>query len=161
MKHLYLALLLLGLMSPSVPLLAQAPAAVEEVTQQFLQAISARDTTTFRQLMLPEAQVMALSQQGEETHYRWRKGSDDIEMLASPGPVLLERMWEPEVRIDGPLASVWTRYDFYTDGRFSHCGTDAFHLVKTDQGWKIASIIYTIEPDAANCPESPLGPPKE
>ena len=50
------------------------------------------------------------------------------------------------------------QYDFWTDGKFSHCGIDAFELIKTVDGWKIAGGTYTIE---ANCGPSPLGPLKQ
>lgn len=66
-----------------------------------------------------------------------------------------ERMWDPEVRIRGRIAHVWTPYDFWTDGKFSHCGVDAFDLLRTDEGWKIAGGTYTVERD---CQPSPLGP---
>ena len=26
---------------------------------------------------------------------------------------MYERMWDPEVRIDGPVATLWAPYDFY------------------------------------------------
>jgi hypothetical protein len=52
---------------------------------------------------------------------------------------------------------VWTPYDFHIDGEFSHCGIDAFNMVRTDEGWKIASIVWTVE--RTGCENSPLGPP--
>ena len=73
-------------------------------------------------------------------------------------PAVRERMWNPEVRIRGAIATIWTPYDFWTDGKFSHCGIDAFDLVKTDEGWKISGGGYTIE---AQCDPSPLGPLKQ
>ncbi len=67
-----------------------------------------------------------------------------------------ERIWSPEVRVHGPIASVWTPYDFWVDGKFSHCGIDIFDLVKTAEGWKISALTYTVE--RAGCAPSPLGP---
>jgi hypothetical protein len=69
---------------------------------------------------------------------------------------MLERMWDARVLIHGRIAVLWTPYDFHRDGKFSHCGVDAFSLVKTDDGWKIAGFIYTVEPEG--CRPSPLGP---
>ena len=43
------------------------------------------------------------------------------------------------------------------DGRFSHGGTDVFVLARTDDGWRIASLVWTVEPEPAE--PSPLGPP--
>jgi hypothetical protein len=43
---------------------------------------------------------------------------------------------------------VWAPYDLWVNKKFSHCGVDVFTLIKTNQGWKIASLVYTVEPDA-------------
>ena len=47
------------------------------------------------------------------------------------------------IHAEKSLASVWTLYKFYLNGRVSHCGTNSFQLVKTDAGWKIQYIIDT------------------
>lgn len=57
-----------------------------------------------------------------------------------------EDMYAPDVKIFGDLALVWGRYVFFVDGKVSHCGVNAFHLVRTDAGWKIANASSTIEP---------------
>ena len=41
-----------------------------------------------------------------------------------------ERYWDPVVHIRGSLAVVWTPYEFWIDGKTSHCGIDAFEMVK-------------------------------
>jgi len=41
------------------------------------------------------------------------------------------------VKVDGPLAVVWTPYKFYYKGKFSHCGVDSFQLVYENGFWKI------------------------
>ncbi len=61
------------------------------------------------------------------------------------GPIR-EDMYAPEVKIYGDLAMVWGRYVFFSNGKISHCGVNSFHLVRTDAGWKIASISSTMEP---------------
>ena len=48
-----------------------------------------------------------------------------------------------DIKIDGPLAMVWTPYQFYYKGKFSHCGVNSFQLVKVISGWKIQYIIDT------------------
>ena len=45
------------------------------------------------------------------------------------------------VQSDGNVAHVWTPYEFYADGKFSHCGANSFTLVYTDESWKIFNII--------------------
>ncbi len=51
------------------------------------------------------------------------------------------------VKIDGTLASVWTPYKFYFNGKFSHCGVNSFQLVKLGNVWKIHFIIDTRRKD--------------
>lgn len=54
-----------------------------------------------------------------------------------------EPIWNENVKIDGNLASVWVDYAFYVDDQFSHCGVDAFHLIKQEGTWKIFHLVDT------------------
>jgi hypothetical protein len=54
-----------------------------------------------------------------------------------------ERISFGAVRIDGPLAIVWTPYSFFYKGIFNHCGVDSFQLLLVDGVWKILYVIDT------------------
>ena len=54
-----------------------------------------------------------------------------------------ERIKFDAVHIDGALASVWTLYEFYYKGNFSHCGVNSFQLVRINGVWKVQHIIDT------------------
>ena len=54
-----------------------------------------------------------------------------------------ERITFDVIKIDGPLAIVWTPYQFYYNGTFSHCGVNSFQLVKFNTEWKIQYLIDT------------------
>lgn len=54
-----------------------------------------------------------------------------------------ERVQFETIKIDGPLAAVWTPYKFYLNGQFSHCGVNSFQLVRLNGQWKIQYIIDT------------------
>jgi hypothetical protein len=54
-----------------------------------------------------------------------------------------ERYWDAVVLTDGNIASVWAPYDFFSNGKFSHCGVDLFYLVKENKEWTIAHFGYT------------------
>ncbi len=64
-------------------------------------------------------------------------------------------MWESKVLIHGRIAVVWTAYDFFRNGEFEHGGVEAFNLLKTNAGWKIAGTIFTHE--HSDLDESPWG----
>jgi hypothetical protein len=72
--------------------------------------------------------------------------SDISEFLKAIGSRSSDQVWEEKlldykVQIDGNLAHVWTPYEFWFNGNFSHCGANAFTLAKTDDGWKIVHLI--------------------
>ena len=54
-----------------------------------------------------------------------------------------ERISFETIKMDGPLAVVWTPYNFYYNGAFSHCGVNSFQLVRFDGIWKIQYLIDT------------------
>ena len=70
--------------------------------------------------------------------------------LGSTNPRFARRQ---ELEVERPDCA--RRPDFHLDGKFTHCGTDIFTLVKTADGWKISGGIYTVEP--TGCEPSPLG----
>jgi hypothetical protein len=61
--------------------------------------------------------------------------------------IVKERMREQDTRVEvhERIAMVWAPYDLWVNEKYSHCGVDVFTLLKTEEGWKIASIAYTIE----------------
>ena len=58
-----------------------------------------------------------------------------------------EQIYDLKIQVDGPLATVWAPYKFYVGKKFSHCGVNAFTLIKMANGWKIASITDTRRKD--------------
>lgn len=81
------------------------------------------------------------------------------EVLAHPSPVrITERGFGASARVQDRLAQVWMPYDIYIDGKWSHCGVDAFTLLKIAGAWRVASLFYTVEQPPA-CRAHPAGPP--
>ena len=65
-----------------------------------------------------------------------------------------EVIWDEKIEIDGNLAQVWTSYAFYLGKKFNHCGVDAFHLVKGEDGeWKIFHLADTGQKEGCNIPK--------
>jgi len=70
---------------------------------------------------------------------------DFLKVIGTPHPeVYNEMIWDEKILIDGDFAQVWTSYAFYLGKKFSHCGVDAFHLIKSEDGnWKIFHLADT------------------
>jgi len=55
-----------------------------------------------------------------------------------------EKISNTIIQIDGSLAQVWTYYSFFIGDKFSHCGVDAFQLIKDkNMKWQIINLIDT------------------
>lgn len=59
-----------------------------------------------------------------------------------------DQQWKEElisftVTADAQIATVWTPYNFYLNGNFSHCGVNTFQLYHDGNCWKILSIVDT------------------
>jgi hypothetical protein len=131
--------------------------AILATVQQFFDALAESDTVLGRTAVLLEGQYFRLREVGDSLDLGRTTHRDFLRNLAVGGNDFLERMWEPTVLQHGRMAVVWTPYDFHRGREFSHCGVDVFNLIRTDAGWKIAGIMYTVEP--TGCTPSPLGPP--
>jgi tetratricopeptide (TPR) repeat protein len=130
--------------------------AVLATAQAFFEVIASGDADAGRALVTETVSFIGMSTTADGVVLS-ESGRDAFLERITGASGLLERMWDPTVMVHGTVASVWTPYDFHVNGEFSHCGVDAFNLVKTDDGWRIASIVWTVEP--TGCPPSPLGPP--
>lgn len=85
-------------------------------------ALGPRDTSTVTRTLL-DAFVEAVGQPHEEV---WD-----------------ERIWDVEIRVDGPLASAWVPYVFYHGTERSHCGVNALQLVQQGNDWRIVQLTDT------------------
>jgi hypothetical protein len=129
----------------AAPLAAQTPEEqVVAVVKRSFDAMRAKDTVAYRSALAPDARLVGTgtNQQGQPT-YRVVGMGNFVSSIGRSTNRLDERIFEPEVRIDQNLATVWTRYEFWVDQNFSHCGYDAFQLIKTRGEWKIAQIADT------------------
>jgi hypothetical protein len=132
--------------------------AVVAAVQQFFDTMATRDVEGARRVLMPEARMFSVREQNGQSVARASTVENYFKSLSEGKQNNRERMWDPEVKIRGGIASVWTPYDFWVDGKFSHCGIDIFDVVKTADGWRIAAVTYTVE--RTGCAPSPLGPLK-
>ncbi|MFP5353651.1 MAG: nuclear transport factor 2 family protein [Gemmatimonadota bacterium] len=120
---------------------------VMAVVQRLFDGMRAGDSSVVRSVFHPQTRMMTAAR-GPDGKLRLRidPGIDGfVKAIGTPRPAPLdERIWNPKVEIDGPLASVWVDYALYVGDKFSHCGIDHFLLVRGDDAaWTIVSIADT------------------
>ncbi|MGB0134600.1 nuclear transport factor 2 family protein [Dokdonella sp.] len=139
----------------SSPALDAEQESIVAVVQAFFDTMASKDAVGAEPLLIPEGTFHSVRELDGKTVIRTFTNRSYLDELPGETPRFRERMWNPEVRIHGSVATLWTAYDFWKDGTFSHCGIDAFDLVKIDGHWKIAGGVYSADSD---CDPSPLGP---
>lgn len=52
-----------------------------------------------------------------------------------------EKISSYDIKIDGAMANAWTGFEFWMDGKLSHCGVNSFQLYNDGNGWKIFYLV--------------------
>lgn len=143
------AALLLVLAFPAVLHAQTEPA---DVVKRLFDAMRLQDTAAMRANFHPD---MRLVFQGRDAQGNYRVGAVPVERwlggIKSAPAKTDERLFDIEQRVDGPMATVWTRYEFWLGENFSHCGYDAFQLIQMQGEWKIIAGADTQRRDPAAC----------
>ena len=113
--------------------------------QQFFDALETQDTVLFKSTLMPEGQLWAIYEQDNAIKLNMAQFRDRVKSLINPGRIIQERMLSSEVNIHKNIAVAWVPYTLDISGKFSHCGIDIFTMIKTGEGWKIATAAYTME----------------
>jgi hypothetical protein len=116
--------------------------AVMATVQKVFDAMRTRDTALLRQAFDTSARLAGVSTRGPAPAVRLTTPTAFGAAVAGApaGDVWNERIWDPEVKIDGDVAQVWAYYTFHRNKAFSHCGVDAFMLLKVGSEWKITQL---------------------
>jgi len=67
-----------------------------------------------------------------------------IDWIVSTPKAIEEKFWDVKILHDSDIASVHFKYSFHQDNNKTNWGDEAWQLVRTEQGWKIASVTYSI-----------------
>lgn len=126
---------------------ARDHADVVAVMNRLFAAMRTQDTATIRAISHPALRLFVPGEQNGAPALRTSTLDDFIRSIAASQAVLDEVAHDPEVRVDGNLATIWTYYDFVRGDQFSHCGFDAFHLARGTAGWTIIGLAYTTRTD--------------
>ena len=114
---------------------------VKATINSFFDGMRNSDSTTLKNNLAVNAVFQTISSNNEV------KSQNPSGFVSSVGKAtkgsLDERITFGSINIDGNLAAVWTPYEFYLNGKFSHCGVNSFQLHKENGQWKIQYVIDT------------------
>jgi hypothetical protein len=125
---------------------------VMAVVDRVFEAINTNDAEALRLLSIPEGMNISLRYQPDgSAKLRTVSNSEDAANTAAEKRRFTEKYWNPILLIHNGIAVFWAPYSFDIDGQRSHCGVDQFDFIKVDGEWKLASSMWTVEPDG--CPK--------
>ena len=151
MKNIRFAIILLTFLAFSLPSFAQKAKPenpekeIKNTINRFFEGMEKGDTTLLKSTCTATMvlQTYMTDKEGNMQVYT-EDFADFVTMVATPNTDQYdERIKFEAIHAEKSLASVWTPYSFYINGKRSHCGTNSFQLVKTAAGWKIQYIIDT------------------
>jgi hypothetical protein len=120
-----------------------------EVPERLFAAMREKNFEAIRSLFIADGQLVAIDKPRDGkgiSRMRVFKADAFAKMISeAKGAEFIEKMPSKELEINGDFALVTGRYTFHVGEKFSHCGVNSFHLVKTETGWKIANAASTLE----------------
>lgn len=147
-----LVLLAASMTMAEPPRPADERAEVIAAADRFIAAINSNDAEALRQMAIPEGMTISLRYQPDgSSKFRSRSNSLQASESFAEKRKFTEKYWDPTVLIHIGIAVFWAPYSFDIDGQRSHCGVDQFDFIKVDGQWKLASSMWTVEPNG--CPK--------
>ena len=124
------------------PLSAQHP---NEVIETFFEAFHQKDTTSLKYFFTIDARLVSVQNSLNGIRTKEESIEDFIQAIGSiPDDLSFEERLLDFNTVDASgMTLVFTPYEFYVNGSFSHCGTNVFTLVKKESKWKILALYDT------------------
>lgn len=131
---------------------------VTAVVNNLFKAMQTNDTVLFKSVFADQVTMatVAKNREGKLVLERETGIAGFLKAIAKPNPkgAFNEEIWNLKVQLDGDFAQVWCDYAFYLGNTFSHCGVDAFHMMRTADGWKIFHLADTRRRQGCNVPQN-------
>ncbi len=120
--------------------------AIIEKVNQFFEALEMQDTTLFESLAYADAGIWTVRRQQDSVRIGHRQYREDTKHF-DPKQIIYERALRFDIKIHHDIAVAWVPYKLHVNQECSHCGVDVFTFLRTNEGWKIVNLAYSIEPD--------------
>ncbi|UPG94160.1 nuclear transport factor 2 family protein [Luteibacter aegosomatissinici] len=128
-------------------------AEIEKVVSTFQGALKAHDGKTLGGLFVPESSwIEALGPEGLKTvhakkpdapRYHTSTPGKFADFVGNNTSSLEERFHDVRIETDGAVGIVYFDFEFLLDGKVQNRGAETWQMVRTDDGWKIAAMLYS------------------
>ena len=126
--------------------------AIEATVLKMFAGMRSGDSALVRSVLAPGARLVSVRDGPDgdvkttETHL-----GKFLSAIGTPhADVWDERISNGKAEVDGDLGTYWCQHAFYVGNKFSHCGVDAFQLIRTKKGWQIFQVADTRRKEQCN-----------
>lgn len=129
---------------------------IMEAVNKVFAGMAAGDSALVRSVFTPDAVLVTVTDTDGKPGLKSDSLQKFLNAVGSPHEQTWnEPIWDAKINVDGNLAHVWTRYAFYIGKTFSHCGVDAFSLIKGEDGkYRIFHLVDTRQKEGCNVPKA-------
>jgi hypothetical protein len=141
----FLLLLLSTVITGSAAFAQTAEDSIKTVINKMFTAMKNSDTVLLKTCFTESAvlQTFGKSKEGKGI-VTTETVSDFAKIIATiPAGAADEQIVFKDLKIDGPMAAVWTPFKLYFNGQFYSCGVNSFQLARLNGEWKIQYILDT------------------
>lgn len=120
--------------------------AVQRTIERFFEGFHAQDSVLIKGTVAKDIILQTVAKDPSGRSYLKKEDFGDFlkSLLGIPKTTEFEeRLLSLTIQVDGDLAHVWTPYEFWINGNFSHRGANSFELLKEDGIWKIIYLVDT------------------
>jgi hypothetical protein len=113
---------------------------------EFFEAFHKQDTTVLKTMTVDEITLQSISRDKEgKTVLSIQDYKQFLKSISSipKDKTFKEKLLDFTIQVDGDMANVWTPYEFWFDGKMSHCGVNSFQFMKVDNQWRIIYLVDT------------------
>ena len=119
---------------------------VQKTVEGFFEAFHKQDSIAMKSFMADKVVLQTTGRNKEgKTQFRTTPIEKLYESIVSiPDSIQFEeKLTSWSIQVDRTMANAWVGYEFWLNGKFSHCGINSFQMVNFDGDWKIIYLIDT------------------
>ncbi|MGL2964345.1 nuclear transport factor 2 family protein [Flavobacterium sp. RSB2_4_14] len=118
---------------------------VQKTIETFFEGFHAKDTIKIKSTCSDSMILQSIMESAKGNKLSNESPSEFYKSIATiPAEMKFEeKLLSFTIQVDGTMAHVWTPYEFYINGKFSHKGVNAFTLFLDGKSWKIIHLIDT------------------
>lgn len=122
----------------------QEDVAIMQAVDDLFEGMKQADSTAVKNAFTSGATLQSVTNNAGLVSVRTESIAGFASQVGKAKPGDLNEVIQPyQIQIDGDLATAFIPYSFSYKGKVSHCGANAFTLVRFNGVWKIQSIIDT------------------